>query len=89
MSGPLSMGPMLVMESSQANGAMYLGAHHMQPGPPPPPPPPPIQNGTHVQATLIHPLQSMHGSTATASGQHIISSSSSSMNRSQRSIFFE
>lgn len=77
MSVPMSMGPMLVMESSQVNGTMYLGAHHMQPGPPP------VQNGTHMQPSLMHPHHSLHGS-ATPSGQHIITSS---MNRSQRSAF--
>lgn len=85
MSAPMSMGPMLVMESRQIESAMYHGAHHMRPGPPQPSQPsllpPPIPNGTtHIPPSLTHLHHSIHGSTA-SSGQHIINSS---MNRSQR-----
>ncbi|MCP9259562.1 CXXC zinc finger family protein [Dirofilaria immitis] len=73
MSVPLSMGPMLLMESRQTNSPMYHGAHYMQPGPPLP------SNG-HIQPNLIQPHHSLHGQAA-PSGQHIITSS---MNRSQR-----
>uniref|UniRef100_A0A1I8E9Q9 CXXC zinc finger family protein n=2 Tax=Wuchereria bancrofti TaxID=6293 RepID=A0A1I8E9Q9_WUCBA len=77
MSVPLSMGPMLLMESRQTNGPMYHGAHYMQPGPPPPSA---VPNGTHIPPNLIQSHHSVHGQAA-ASGQHIITSS---MNRSQR-----
>ncbi|CAG9535179.1 unnamed protein product [Cercopithifilaria johnstoni] len=80
MSVPLSMGPMLLMESRQTNGPMYHGAHYMQPGPPPAPPPPSVPNGTHIPPNLIQSHHSVHGQAA-PSGQHIITSS---MNRSQR-----
>ncbi|EJW73044.1 hypothetical protein WUBG_16049 [Wuchereria bancrofti] len=80
MSVPLSMGPMLLMESRQTNGPMYHGAHYMQPGPPPPSA---VPNGTHIPPNLIQSHHSVHGQAA-ASGQHIITSS---MNRSQRLVF--
>ncbi|VDO27197.1 unnamed protein product, partial [Onchocerca flexuosa] len=77
MSVPLSMGPMLLMESRQTNGPIYHGAHYMQPGPPLSSA---VPNGTHIPPHLMQPHHSVHGQAA-PSGQHIITSS---MNRSQR-----
>lgn len=79
MSVPLSMGPMLLMESRQTNGPIYHGAHYMQPGPPLSSA---VPNGTHIPPHLIQPHHSVHGQAA-PSGQHIITSS---MNRSQRLV---